>query len=78
MNSFFFSFLSGDNEVNASWELVNEKCKIGISEIANFKTRKVNLWGWKHVISPELFISIVLQPGELKSWSRVYNIFDVS
>lgn len=75
---FFFSNLSGGEQVDATWELLNHKHKIGISETGNFKTNKVNLWGWKHVISPELFISIFIRPGELTKWSRTYKVFNIN
>jgi hypothetical protein len=71
---FFFSNLSGNEEVTAQWELVNLKSKISISETGNFKTNKVNIWGWKHVISPELFITVSVKPGQSKNWTRTYNI----
>lgn len=75
---FFFSNLSGDENVDAHWELINTKSKIGISETGSFTTNKVNLWGWKHVISPELFYEIQLKPGEETEWSRTYNIFETN
>jgi len=75
---FFFSNLSGGENVDAAWELLNHKHKIGISETGSFKTNKVNLWGWKHVISPELFIPIFIQPGESTEWSRTYKVFNIN
>lgn len=74
---FFFSFLNGSEKVDAEWELINLKSKIGISEVGSFKTDKVNLWGWEHVISPELFFNIFIKPGESIEWSRNYNLFTV-
>ncbi|MDX5583748.1 MAG: hypothetical protein QNK20_02305 [Aureibaculum sp.] len=74
---FFFSNLSGNENVDASWELINTKSKIGISEKASFKTTKVNLWGWKHVISPELFFDIDLKPGHTVEWLRTYDMFEL-
>ena len=74
---FFFSNLSGDEEVEAHWELINTQAKLGLSETGSFKTSKVNLWGWKHVISPELFFEINLRKGETVEWSRTYRVFDV-
>jgi len=74
---FFFSNLSGGENVDAIWELVNTKSKIGIRETGSFKTNKVNLWGWKHVISPELFFDIDLKPGEKTEWSRTYHLLDI-
>ena len=75
---FFFSNLSGNKNVDAAWELINLKSKIGISEIGSFKTNKVNLWGWRHVISPELFFKIFVKPGESSKWFRTYNVFNVN
>ena len=75
---FFFSNLSGNENVDASWELINTKSKIGISETASFKTTKVNLWGWKHVISPELFFNIKVLPDQTIKWSRTYNVFEIN
>lgn len=74
---FFFSHLNGSENVDAKWELVHLKSKIGISEVGSFKTNKVNLWGWKHVISPELFFDIAIEPSESIEWSRSYNVFAV-
>ncbi|NNK82846.1 MAG: hypothetical protein HKO92_06960 [Flavobacteriaceae bacterium] len=71
---FFFSNLSGNNEEAAKWELINLKSKIVMSEEASFRTSKINLWGWQHVISPELFYSIELKPGQIEKWSRKYTI----
>ncbi len=74
---FFFSNLTGGETVDAKWELINLKNKIGISETGSFQTNKVNLWGWKHVISPELFYNIFIQSGQSTNWTRIYNVFKV-
>ena len=73
---FFFSNLSGSENVSAYWELISIKNKIGISETGNFHTAKINLWGWKHVISPELYFEIMLEPGKVAEWSRTYTILE--
>jgi len=75
---FFFSNLSGNDSVKAAWELIHHGHKIGISEIGSFRTRKVNLWGWKQVISPELFFAISIKPGESTEWSRNYRVFNTT
>lgn len=74
---FFFSFLNGNNPVEATWELINLKSRLGIRETGSFQTDKVNLWGWEHVISPELFHRISVGPGESAKWSRRYDLFKV-
>ncbi len=75
---FFFSNLSGDEIVDAQWELRNLKSKIGMSETGRFKTNKVNIWGAPHVICPELFFKIALKPGESTKWSRHYEVYNLS
>ncbi len=75
---FFFSNLSGGECVDASWELINTKSKVGIRETGSFKTSQVNLWGWKHVVSPELFFDINVKPGQTIDWSRTYNLFEIN
>lgn len=72
---FFFSNLTGSEMVDAAWELSNRKHNIGISETGSFQTNKVNLWGWTHVISPELFFDIFIKPGQSRSWARRYELF---
>ena len=74
---FFYSNLSGGKEINAFWELKNLKKKLGISETGSFTTKAINLWGIGHVISPELFIDIFLEPSKSKEWSRSYRIFEI-
>ena len=73
--AFFFSNLSGGTRVAASWELINSQRKLGIRETGDFQTKKVNVWGCGHVISPELFFEIALQPGQSVRWSRRYDLF---
>ncbi|TXE15691.1 hypothetical protein ES692_15535 [Psychroserpens burtonensis] len=75
---FFFSNLSGDDSVDAQWELEDLDCKIGISETGNFKTNKVNVWGAPHVLCPELFFKIALKFGEATEWSRQYKVYNLS
>ena len=71
---FFFSNLNGSKNVKPQWELKNLESKISISETGSFNTNKVNLWGWKHVISPELFIDVSIKPGQNANWTRDYKI----
>ena len=74
---FFFSNLSGDENVKAWWELIHLKSKVGVRETGSFETGKINLWGWRHVISPELFVNIHINPGQSTEWSRNYEIFSI-
>jgi hypothetical protein len=73
---FYFSNLSGNESVDASWEVINTKNRIGIRETGDFKTNKVNLWGWKHVLCPELLFEINLLPSKEVEWSRTFTAFE--
>jgi hypothetical protein len=75
---FFFSDLTASKMVNPSWDLVNSKKKLRIQEIADFESDKINLWGWNHVVSPEIFFKINLKPNDSVSWTRSYNIHEIN
>lgn len=74
---FFFSNLTGGEIVRAEWELRHLVSEIGIRETGNFQSDKVNLWGWKHVVCPELFYKIYLKPGKSVEWVRKYEFFRI-
>lgn len=74
---FYFSNLSGNKNVDAAWEIIDLSNNIGISETGSFKTKKVNLWGCSHVISPELYFNIFIKPGQSVAWSRTYNVYNL-
>lgn len=74
---FFFSNLSGGHCVKAEWELLNLNSNIAIKEIGDFETSNINLWGWKEVVSPELFFHIHLDARQSISWSRTYSSRDI-
>ena len=73
---FFFSYLNGNDKVKACWQLENSKLNVGIQESGDFLTSKINLWGCKHVISPELFFKIELAQSESVTWSRTYDFYN--
>lgn len=73
----FFSQLNPGNLKHCYWELINTKEKIGLRETCMSNISRVNLWGTKHVISPELFHPITLEPGESESWDRKFEFFEL-
>ena len=75
---FYFGNLTGGEELKAEWILTNLKANVGIKEIGSFKTDKVNLWGWGHVISPELFFKISVDPKKIIEWSRKFEVFKIN
>lgn len=56
------------------WELLHKELGISLEERCLFPVSRMKLWGNAHVISPELFKSIHLGPGEREQWSRRYRI----
>lgn len=74
---FFFSLIQECNADGASWQLENLQDKIGIMESCSFKPQRVNLWGNKHVVSPEIFFKINLKPNESVIWQRKYEIYEL-
>ncbi len=69
----YYSNLSGDQKVPATWTKINEQTKVSIQETGDFRTNQINLWGLGHVISPELFYLINLAPEQQAKWSRKYT-----
>lgn len=74
---FYFSNLSGGEWVEAFWQLEHRSKKLGITETGSFQTNSINLWGCGHVISPELFIELKVEPGQSTKWSRTYAIYEL-
>ncbi len=74
---FFISNISGGRSVKAQWSLEHIALKLGLKETASFMTEAINLWGTKHVISPELFVSIDIAPGEQQRWTRSYDFYEL-
>lgn len=74
---FFFSNLCPAQSIKAGFTVSNKQCGLALSEYGNFSTSKINLWGAKHVISPEIFIDIALKPGESQQWQRNYTITEL-
>jgi hypothetical protein len=62
----------------ARWTLSDASRKIGLTETGSFMPSAVHLWGWKRVISPELFFAFRLEPGNIVSWERVYSVTGLS
>lgn len=60
---------------NHFWELLHKPSGVGVREISTFEIQKVAVWGKGHVISPEVFISVDIEPGGTQSWERVYEFF---
>ncbi|QGQ94142.1 hypothetical protein EHS13_04085 [Paenibacillus psychroresistens] len=58
-----------------TWRLTHEPSGVGMQESLNAPLHHLALWGMPHVVSPEMFISILLSPGETMEWTREYSFF---
>lgn len=72
---FFIAGLSNGNPLCRSWTLKNSKVKLGMQEELDNACAHLNLWGTKHVVSPELFVEINLSPNKEKRWQRKYTFY---
>lgn len=57
------------------WELIHQPSGVGVRELSKFPVASAAVWGIEHVISPEMFIEVNVEPGETKMWSRMYEFF---
>lgn len=74
----FYGQFKGFQEITPFyWELVHKEKGVGIRESGDFPASRIALWGESHVVSPEMFIDIRLNPGETKRWVRVFEFFDI-
>jgi len=60
---------------NAEWHLSQQPWGHGLQVSEQFALFKFALWGMSHVISPEFFVWIDLQPGQSQTWQRRYTFF---
>ncbi len=72
---FFFSPLTEFHPGNGEWEITHDSIGVGMKETTDFIPEMMNVWGLKHVISPELFIKIDLEPGQELKWQRQYEFY---
>lgn len=57
------------------WELIHEPSNVGVRETCTFPVEKLAVWGAAHVVSPEVFATIELNPGECQTWQRTFDFF---
>jgi hypothetical protein len=72
---FFYSPLTKFHSECGEWEITHDRIGVGMKENTDFIPELMNLWGSKHVISPELFIEIDLEPSQKLKWRRNYMFY---
>jgi hypothetical protein len=60
---------------NVRWELFHEPSQAGMWEACSIPASHMAVWGAGHVVSPEVFVDIHLEPGETMTWSRQFGFF---
>ncbi|HEY8344944.1 MAG TPA: hypothetical protein VIL66_07120 [Bacillota bacterium] len=61
------------SEAPHQWTIRHQPTNTEVTEESFFSPLRVALWGKGHVISPEVFIEIKVNPGETQRWSRRYT-----
>ena len=69
---------SAVENLKGKWELCDTKHKIMIREKDSFTPCNCDIWGYALNISPEMFIMINAEPGQIVNWNRKYIINDIS
>jgi hypothetical protein len=73
----FYWELSGFSKPTSYyWELVHKQTGVGVRESGSEPATAITLWGEPHVVSPEVFVDIHVNPGETQRWNRVFEFFD--
>ena len=74
-DQFFIDTVNTDYKERGEWTLLNREDKICIRETCDLNIQKINLWGSTHVVSPEIFVQLKIEPGKSFSWKRTFKIF---
>ncbi len=70
---FFNIFTDVQRPEGYAWRLTREGSPIALSETVDFTPVRLTVWGLDHVVSPEVFHHIALQPGESADWTRTWH-----
>jgi hypothetical protein len=73
--SFYCRIASYTRTDQPQWELVHQPSGAGLREFDDFMPVRIALWGTDHVISPEIFVGVDVQPGQTQAWSRRWEFF---
>jgi hypothetical protein len=73
----YYGIFNGfDKPASHFWEMVHGPSGVGVRETVDFQVTRIAVWGEPHVLSPEFFVTLAIQPGETAKWSRQYTFFD--
>lgn len=60
---------------DVTWTLTHRPSGHGLEVTEHFPLQRFQIWGMRHVISPELFVEIAVNPGDTQTWKRTYIFF---
>lgn len=63
---------------DAKWTLKNTNSGVSISEQLDAPLSAFAVWGKRHVISPEMFVKIMVMPGQTQQWKRKYTFSELN
>lgn len=72
---FYFRLQPEEGKETASWKLTHKPSGGSITEECMFPLELVAVWGTTHTVSPEMFITVRLEPGESATWKRKYRFY---
>jgi len=76
VDAMFYCRVPGFGEdVPYYWEITHKQTGAGLRERGSATATFIALWGIAHVLSPEVFIDIHVNPGETQRWNRSYDFF---
>ena len=61
-------------EPKTSWKFFKREQGISLKETLWAEASDGAIWGWSHVLSPELFFPVNLETGQSLSWKRSYTL----
>jgi len=61
-----------DPDLPFRWTLTHSGAAESVSEAVSFIPDRVNVWTIDHIISPEVFHSFSLDPGESRMYTRTW------
>jgi len=57
------------------WTLLDTKANMSVQEWGDFPVARFLAWGGPHVIAPEIYGDFPVNPGEARSWTRLWKFF---
>lgn len=76
-DEFYIEGVNGMDTEYRFWQLTHRNDGVGVMEKVNRTCTGFNLWGRTHVVCPELFVSLQIEPGQTETWQRKYTFFEV-